>query len=625
MLVDAKTLGKISILEKTYNDLRYFNVSHLETEYAQTFEHFRNVFDSDRDLEWKSISGGDRWGESWLSAWFRVKLTLPVEYAGGPVFLRAQTGATEALMIVNGKHMGVFDYNHPVHLVDMNPGAGQVFDIYLEGYSGHTFPGTQPYDRSVEAKGGEHQDSGLFVGKNCRVFQSIDLVSERKDVSEFVFKLQTLRQLANALDSNSLRRGQIQKALQQVFILVDAKPEETDESVWRPKISEAVKILNPLLALKNGPSAPKAGITGHSHIDTAWLWPIAETERKLARTFSSVLSLMEQYPEFRFTQSAAFHGDVVRRKYPEIFERIKQRVAEGRWEINGAMWVEPDCNISGGEALVRQCLYGQLATREMFGVTSDTLWQPDAFGFSGALPQILKGCGVKYFCTTKMGWNDTNRFPYETFIWEGVDGSSVLSHFNISHCIPDPETLINAWNSIQHKDIQDRGFVAFGYGDGGGGPMAEMIEMARLAEDLEGCPRASYSSVSEFMSGIENDFQDLPTWKGELYLELHRGTLTSVSEVKRLNRKSELALQSFRRFSHLFLRELHIRKRAWIRFGRSFWSISSTIFCRAHRSPESMTKPSHLLLAACLKRKIFRLKISNRFHKKASCRRLSRL
>ena len=253
---------------------------------------------------------------------------------------------------------------------------------------------------------------------------------------------------------------------------------------------------------------------------------------------------MDQYPDFRFTQSASYHSALVRQHYPDLFRRMQQRVKEERWEINGAMWVEPDCNIPGGESLIRQCLIGQQSTREMFGVTSDTLWQPDVFGYSGALPQILRGAGVKYFCTTKLAWNDTNRFPYDTFVWRGIDGTPILSHFNVIHCWPDPQTLLKEWNWVQHKDVQDRRLLAFGYGDGGGGPQCEMIEMARITQNLEGCPRVGYTTVSEFMANLERDSAaELPVYAGELYLELHRGTLTSIAKIKRGNRKCELALR----------------------------------------------------------------------------------
>jgi len=543
MLLDSKIPGKIALLEKTYDGLRYASVQPISMDYAETSIHYRGIPPQDSPLEWRHILPGQAWGDSWITAWFRGSITLPESLHGQTVFLRATTGAPESMLLIDGQHSGMFDPNHPVRVLALSGVAGHTYDVHLEGYAGHTFPGTQPYDNPIAIAGGASQDGGVFVGKNSRHFQGVELVTERADVSAFVYELRTLRQLAATLEENSLRRGRIQVAMQEIFTLVYAKPEDVCEEVWRKGLGEARKVMRPLLDLKNGPTTPTAGIIGHSHIDTAWLWTVQETWRKCARTFSSILSLMDQYPEFRWVQSAPYHADVMRRLYPEIFARMQERVKDGRWEINGAMWIEPDCNIPSGEALVRQCLVGQRATREMFGATSDTLWQPDVFGYSAALPQILRGSGVEFFCTTKLGWNDTNRFPCDTFHWEGIDGSSVLSHFNLIHCWPDPETIINSWKRIQHKDVQDRQLISFGFGDGGGGPMAEMIEMARLVKDLEGCPKTEYSSVSEFMTGCRDDLKGLPTWSGELYLELHRGTLTSIAAIKRLNRKCELALR----------------------------------------------------------------------------------
>ncbi|BDI34524.1 alpha-mannosidase [Capsulimonas corticalis] len=543
MLLDAKIPKKIAILETTYAALRYSVVAPLEMELAETLEHYRGVPPAKAGLEWRKVTAGDRWGDSWMTAWLRGNVEVPIALDGQPVFLRAATGAGECMLLIDGTHRGVFDVNHPVRLLALQAVGGAVHEIHLEAYSGHTFPGTQPFDEPLVVAGGAPQDSGIAIGKGARTFDKVELVTERADVSAFLFELRALRQLSEALDESSLRRGKILAAMQQVFTAVYAKPEVVEEDVWRAGLAEARRVMRPLLEMKNGPTTPKFGIIGHSHIDTAWLWPIAETHRKLARTFSSILSLMDQYPDFKFTSSAAYHADVVRELYPEIFSRIQQRVKEGRWEINGAMWIEPDCNIPSGESFVRQCLVGQRATREMFGVTSDTLWQPDVFGYSAALPQILRGSGVEFFCTTKLGWNDTNHFPYDTFVWKGMDGSSVLSHFNLIHCWPDPETLIRAWKEVQHNDVQDRRLLTFGYGDGGGGPMAEMIEMGRLSQDLEGSPRAEYQSISEFMTGVRDEISNLPTWTGELYLELHRGTLTSIAPIKRGNRKCEFALR----------------------------------------------------------------------------------
>ena len=531
MLLDPKIPTKILHLEKTYDLLRFATVSPIAMEMAETREHFRAV----PELNYQPAVAGTKWGENWGNAWFRGQVTVPQELSGETLFIRAQTGGTESLFLVDGIHRGVFDEFHPVRLLDLQ--AKGSYDIALEAYAGHSFPGTQPYDyvRPTEGK--------VEVTPGCRTYLGVELVRERTDVSAFVTELRALRQIANVLDANSLRKARIQTAFGEVFRLVYAKPEETDEATWREAIAQARAAMRPLLEAKNGDSAPTMGIVGHSHIDTAWLWPIRETWRKLARTYSSVLSLMDQYPEFRFTQSAAYHYDVVRRLYPEIFERVKQRVAEGRWEVNGAMWLEPDCNLPSGESFVRHLLLGQRATREMFGVTSDCFWQPDVFGYSAALPQILQGADVQFFLTTKLSWNDTNRFPYDTFVWQGIDGSTVISHFNEMQGWPDPESLTRLWGQVQHKDVQDRRLVGFGHGDGGGGPMAEMIEIARLTSDLEGSPKTEYSSMSEFMVGVRDELHSLPRWVGELYLELHRGTLTSIAAIKRFNRKCEFALR----------------------------------------------------------------------------------
>ena len=405
------------------------------------------------------------------------------------------------------------------------------YHLAFESYSGHAYPGTQPYEKPGN------------TGQATHVFDGIEILLEREDVTAFAFDFMALRQLAATLDDNNLRKFKVLNCLVKVFRLIDAMPTEFPESHWRPLLAEARKIMRPLLESKNGPTTPWFAINGHSHIDTAWLWPLEETERKCARTFSSILNLMEQYPEFRFIQSSPAQTVMVEKLYPSILKGMKKRVAEGRWEPNGAMWVEPDLNVPSGESLARQLLMGQSATRRLFNYTADVLWMPDVFGFSAALPQLCKLANVDFFCTHKLAWNDTNRFPHDTFTWKGIDGSKVIVHFNIFHCWPDPQTLIAAWNGVIHKDIQDRRLMDYGFGDGGGGPQNEMIEIARRTTDLEGCPRTKDMSISEFLQGVRTDLKDIPEWAGELYLECHRGTLTSISEIKRLNRKTEYALR----------------------------------------------------------------------------------
>ena len=531
MITDKKILGKLRKIEARYTPCCFATIAEVPVEYAQTREHFRTVPPASAGLKWRAAKRGTRWGALWITGWFCGSIRLPASCRGQKVFLRARTGAGEALLLVNGEHCGVFDPNHPIVMMTARGSTSRTYQIAVEAHAGHPCIGTQPDDHRVSD------------GK-C-TFESVELLLQRQDVTAFVFDLKVLLQLIDALDENSLRRSQILAGLAQVYELVDAMPSECPEESWRPKLQEATQIMRPLLAATNGTTAPQMGIVGHSHIDTAWLWTIGETWRKCARTFSSVLNLMEQYPEFLFLQSASCHTDLVRREYPGIYKRIRKMVAAGRWEPNGGMWVEPDCNIPSGESFVRQFLLGQQATREMFGYTSDAFWQPDVFGYSAALPQIMRGCGVEFFLTTKMAWNDTTRFPYDTFVWKGIDGTSVLAHFNNIHCWPDPQTLTEQWNDVQHKDVQDRRFTAFGFGDGGGGPQYEMLEIARRIQDLEGCPRASYTTVSDFMKGLRDEMGDrLPEYSGELYLELHRGTLTSIAAIKRGNRSAELALRS---------------------------------------------------------------------------------
>jgi len=533
MITDKKLLGKIESIEKRYTKLKFETVTEIPMEMCETIEHFRKVPTKEQNLKWKVAPCGTKWGGEWITAWFCGEIKLPKNCINKKVFVHAKTG-TETLFIVNEEYRGVFDHHHPFVLMTINGKKNKNYKISLEAYAGSIGTENVMWDPDCDWEPPK---------KNCKTFDGVFVSLEREDVAAFVYDLTVLRQLANNLDKNSLRLGKILRGLDQVFSIIDAMPSENPEAVWRPKLMKARKVMKQLLDKKNSETTPEIAVIGHSHLDTAWLWPLAETWRKSARTFSSVLNLMEQYPEFKFIQSAPCHAEKIRQQYPSIFKKIKEKVAEGRWEPNGAMWIEPDCNLTSGESFIRQLIFGQNFTRNHFSYTADTLWLPDVFGYSAALPQILKGCNVKYFCTTKLSWNDTTRFPYDTFKWKGIDGTSIISHLNDIHCWPDPQTLIARWNNIQHKDIQDKHLIAYGFGDGGGGPQCEMIEIARRTKDLEGCPKTKTTTVSKFMNGIKKSLKELPEWSGELYLELHRGTLTSMAKIKRGNRKLEFALR----------------------------------------------------------------------------------
>ena len=298
---------------------------------------------------------------------------------------------------------------------------------------------------------------------------------------------------------------------------------------------------------------PKQGhltLSGHAHLDLAWLWPVAETRRKGQRTMYSMLSLMKRYPEFRFNQSSAQLYDWLETDDPALFAQLREVAQSGQLEPLGAMWVEPDTSMPSGESLVRQLLYGQRAF-ERFGKTSEVCWLPDCFGFSPALPQLLQQAGVPYFFTTKINWNETDTFPHDLFWWEGIDGSRVLTHTFKNELRNEgyngslrPDAMLNTWRNYRGKVQHPESLFSVGWGDGGGGTTRGMLENARLLEHMPVVPEATFEHVSAFYERVQksSETQSLPVWVGELYLELHRGTLTTQGRTKRLHRRAEQLL-----------------------------------------------------------------------------------
>ncbi|MNZ45298.1 Mannosylglycerate hydrolase [compost metagenome] len=297
---------------------------------------------------------------------------------------------------------------------------------------------------------------------------------------------------------------------------------------------------------------------GHTHIDVAWLWQLKHTREKCARSFSTVLRLMEMFPDYTFLQTQPQLYEYIKNDYPEIYEKIRERVAEGRWEAGGGMWLEADCNLTSGESLVRQLLYGTRFLRNEFGVECDYLWLPDVFGYSWSLPQILKKSGINTFMTTKISWNQYNRMPHDTFQWRGIDGTEVLTHFITT---PEPwseedswfytyngriipKTVKGIWDTYRDKEVNRNLLLSYGYGDGGGGVNREMLEMRRRLNDLPGLPKIETGTAGDYFRNLQetvaNTDRYVHVWDGELYLEYHRGTYTSQAYNKRMNRKLEL-------------------------------------------------------------------------------------
>ncbi|MBO5776172.1 MAG: alpha-mannosidase, partial [Clostridia bacterium] len=287
--------------------------------------------------------------------------------------------------------------------------------------------------------------------------------------------------------------------------------------------------------------------TGHAHLDLAWLWPIRETKRKAARTFANQLRNMERYPDYVFGASQPQQFAWMEEMYPELFEELKAAVARGQLEVQGGMWVECDTNVTSGESLIRQNLYGKRYWKEKFGKDMRMCWLPDVFGFSGNLPQILKKCGMDYFLTIKLSWNEHNKFPHRAFVWEGIDDSDVVVH------MPPDETynsegnawsLMNAIRNFPEKDKVKNISMLYGIGDGGGGPGEGHIEMLRHESDMKELPKVKFAHTIDFFDKLNEQKDELVRHKGELYLEKHQGTYTSQSNNKMNNRKIEFALHN---------------------------------------------------------------------------------
>ena len=511
-----------------------------EMEYCHVDKRYHAV----PDLPFAKAEEGMTWQGNATYCWFRGSYTPGAELAGRALYIRPNIGCYEGMLFVNGVPFGVFSTkiqytghgNHYADLLCKEAKAGEPIEIAIEYYAGHPDYGTSPEDHRYD--------------RNCVYeYHGAEICVKDHEVQDFYFDLKSVLSLRKALPADSFRRGELEAALYETFKTVVLSVEDTPWETVRASLPAAAPILKAALAKKNGEDAAEASIIGHSHMDTAWLWHIGETVKKCARTYSNQLALMQEYPEYKFVQSSACHGNMILQHYPELFERIKQAVAEGRYEPNGGVWVECDCNITSGESMVRQFLWGQRFTRKHFNYTSNCFWLPDTFGYSAAIPQIMKGCGVDYFLTTKISWNDTNAFPYDTFYWQGIDGTRVFTHFNTTHHFPTPENVVDRMKGVRQKSVNNKRLLAFGYGDGGGGPQFEECEFARRIADTAGCPKTAYSTVGAFMKKLEETSVNPNVYRGELYLELHRGTLTNQHTIKRNNRKAELALRDLEIFT----------------------------------------------------------------------------
>ncbi len=476
-------------------------------------------------------------GPEWATFWFRAQATIPKEWDGRRVDLLWITYGENTLWLGGQSRQGLnfsLTYGHPpppqraaAPLVG-RARAGERMSFEIESACNGLFgqEKSQPYAH-VSPYVLDKAEIALFDPRAFELYHDlrvlVDLEAESQD--------------PETRDLDAAWAGLLLGELNHFCNACDPD----DPGTW----AQAGQLLKRLYDYHNGAAVHEISAIGHAHIDTAWLWPVAETHRKIERSWSTVLRLMEEYPDFRFASSQAYQYEVIRQRNPALYVRIKAAHQRGQWYCVGGTWIESDCNLPSGESLIRQFLYGQRFFEREFGGRCGEMWAPDVFGACAQLPQVMRHCGVDRFLTSKFSWNRFNKPDHHTFTWEGIDGSAVLAHYLPSDTYNTTVTIEqmrrNA-RSFRNHDLGHDSLMVFGYGDGGGGPDETMLETIRRARDLQGLPRTVMRSPDEFFARIATDAIEHPRYVGELYLELHRGTYTTHAATKRANRKCEIAL-----------------------------------------------------------------------------------
>lgn len=492
---------------------------------------------------WDTLRTGDVWRGRDRYLWMHKDIEIPQEWKDKKVVGIFDYGITrpgniagfESMLYVNGEMYQGVDINHKEVFFDKKF-CGTTVSVTFRlwsGLDGGGIPSEQEH-RVARADIGwldEYADDLYYMG--AMVLNTIE-----------------------NMDENNPLKHDLRSTLNEAYNCIDWSYPGSEQ--FYESVKRGSEILNEKINAMEKHSLTSVNCIGHTHIDVAWLWTLKHVREKCSRSFSTVLRLMEMYPEYIFLQSQPQLYAYMKEDFPELYAKIKERVAEGRWEAEGGMWVESDCNLTSGESLTRQILLGSKFLKEEFGQETEYLWLPDVFGYSWALPQILKKAGIKTFMTTKLGWNQYNRIPHDTFIWKGIDGSEVLTYLITT---PDPwqdeeswnttyngnvlpVTVKGAWNAYREKNLNKEILMAYGYGDGGGGVNRDMLENIRRISRIPGNPTLKQEKAGEFFKNlhetIKNTKEYVPTWDGELYFECHRGTYTSQAYNKRMNRKMEL-------------------------------------------------------------------------------------
>lgn len=487
------------------------------------------------DATYRPSLPGEAWGPAWGTSWFHLTGTVPADWAGATVEAIVDLGfavdrpgfSAEALVHrPDGSAIkGLSPMNLWVPVADRASG-GESVDLYVEAAANPDIVGVGTPLGDVLTAG----DAPIY-----RV-RRIELAVFRREVWELVNDVEVAWQLMHELSVDDPRRWNLLRALERALDRVLDLPDIAGTA------AAARATLVPVLTAPAVASAHLVSAIGHAHIDSAWLWPLRETVRKVARTVSNVTALMDDHPEFVFAMSSAQQWAWMKEHRPLVWQRMVEKVEAGRLVPVGGMWVESDTNMPGGEALARQFVHGKRFFLDELGVETEDVWLPDSFGYSAALPQIVAQSGSRWFLTQKISWSQFNKFPHHTFWWEGLDGTRVFTHF------PPVDTynselsgaeLAHLVRNFAEKGAANRSMVPFGWGDGGGGPTREMLARAARLGDLEGSARVQIENPAAFFEKAHEDYPDAPVWVGELYLELHRGTYTSQAKNKQGNRRSE--------------------------------------------------------------------------------------
>ena len=506
----------------------------------------------EKNDDYREFMKDELWGG--YDSWCHFKIELPEEFIGKNAVFSLKTGKEgqwdalnpQFILYVNDEIICGMDVNH----TDIPLGVPEEpLTLELAAYSGTASPASA------------HDPSNDKEMPKRLEFQA-SIYENNAEVESLYYNLKPLIYTAKMYEKSDKIRMKLEKYITKTINLLDLRV------IGSPNFSASVSAANEYLEeefyeKECGHDEVIANCVGHTHIDVAWMWTLDQTKQKTIRSFSTVLRLMEEYPDYIFMSSQPQLYKYVKENAPELYEKIKERAAEGRWETEGSMWLEADCNLSSGESLVRQIIHGKKFFSEEFGKDCKILWLPDVFGYSAALPQILKKSNINYFVTSKISWNEYNHMPYDTFSWEGIDGTEIFTqfinstelqhgghsgYFSTYNSLMHPAAVGGGWEMYQQKSINNETLVSFGYGDGGGGPNREMLEMhKRMKKGIPGCPKTKMTTAIEALCNIEANVKasgKLPKWVGELYLELHRGTYTSMARNKKYNRKSEITLQN---------------------------------------------------------------------------------